>query len=96
MIFFQKKPKPPRAFDIPRGAFTYDSAGRILVGSVPMAWLEEFGPVLVKALREAFTGAEEKGLTLSEIALHYAGARIIARDLRGGGIVYVMPPATKP
>lgn len=80
-----------RAFDIPQGAFTYDSAGSILVGSVPMAWLDEFGPYLVKTFRKAFAAAEEKGLPLTEIALHYGGARLTAKDLRGGGIIYIFP-----
>ncbi len=90
MNFFRSRGEA-RAFDIPRGAFTYDSEGDILIGSVPTAWLEEFGPYLVKAFRKAFSSAEEKGLPLTEIALHYGGARLTAKDLRGGGIVYVFP-----
>lgn len=94
MKFFGQS-RVKRSFDIPRGAFTYDSAGGILVGSVPQAWMEEFGPMLVKTLRKAFGVAAEKGLILNEIALYYAGVRIVARDLRGGGIVYLLPLAAK-
>ncbi len=96
MKLFARRSGPARSFDIPQGAFTYDSAGGIVVGSVPTDWLEAYGPQLVSVFRKAFTSAEQKGLPLAEIALHYAGARITARDLRGGGIVYVFPVRKQP
>lgn len=96
MRIFTRKHGPARTFDIPQGAFTYDSEGRILVGTLPIAWLESFGPALVKAFRRSFASAEEKGFPLHEIALHYGGARITAKDLRGGAIVFVSPKRKQP
>ena len=39
----------------------------------------------------AFRKAKQAQMPLSEIIIHYAALKLLARELRGGAIVFVMP-----
>ena len=81
---------PPLA-RLPDGCFTLDRTGRVLVGtvpsSVPAAVVREIGRHVLDTFREA----QAAQLSLAELVVHYGSLKIVARELRGGAIVFLSP-----
>jgi len=76
---------------LPAGSFTVDKAGKIMTSTLPQAFpverLREIGdPVLA-----AFRGAERAQMPMTEIIINYSAIKILARELRGGAMVFLMP-----
>ena len=86
---FEQTAKSP--LTIPTGCFSLDAEGavvaRTLPGSFPDQVIEEIGSHVLATFREA----QNTGLGLTEISVHYASLRITARDLHGGAIVFLNP-----
>ena len=82
------KPAPPLA-RLPSGCFTMDRSGAVVVGTVsssfPAATVEEIGRHVLDTFREAQTAQ----LPLSELVVHYGSLKIVARELRGGALVFL-------
>ena len=81
----------PSLARLPNGCFTLDRTGRVLVGTVsssfPAATLREIGRNVLATFREA----QAAQLPLAELVVHYGSLKIVARDLRGGAIVFLSP-----
>ena len=76
---------------LPAGSFTVDKAGKIMTSTLPQSFpaerLKEIGdPVLA-----AFRGAERAQMPMTEIIINYSALKILARELRGGAMVFLMP-----
>ena len=76
---------------LPDGCFTLDRTGRVLVGTVPSSFpaatVQEIGRHVLDTFREA----QAAQLPLAELIVHYGSLRIVARELRGGAIVFLSP-----
>jgi hypothetical protein len=77
--------------ELPSGSFTIDREGHILTSTLPQSFpleiLREIGaPVLA-----AFQSARHAQLPLAEIIIQYPALNIMARDLAGGALVFLMP-----
>ena len=87
--FFKSPALTPARF--PRGSFTVDSAGRIVVSTLPRdlytSQMNEISQLVLVTLRSA----REFGVPLAEITVNFAGLRIRARDLAGGAIIFLTP-----
>jgi hypothetical protein len=81
---------------LPRGSFTVDREGRILVSTLPQAFpAERAGEIAARALA-AFRSAQAAQLPLSEIVVRYPSLKITARELRGGAIIFLVPQTLAP
>lgn len=76
---------------LPSGSFTIDREGRILTSTLgrtfPAATMHTIGQQVL----EAFRTADEAQLPLGEITVHYSALKLLARELRGGAIIFMMP-----
>ncbi len=76
---------------LPSGSFTIDREGRILTSTLgrtfPAATMQEIGEQVI----DAFRAAHEAQLPLGEITVHYSALKLLARELRGGAIIFMMP-----
>ncbi|MCU0785195.1 MAG: hypothetical protein MUF81_14330 [Verrucomicrobia bacterium] len=81
---------PPLA-RLPNGCFTLDRTGRVLVGTVsssfPAGTMRQIGRHVLDTFREA----QAAQLPLAELVVHYGSLKIVARELRGGAIVFLSP-----
>jgi len=88
---FSKPAQQPA--DLPSGTFTVDRTGRIIIatlpGSFPRDLVSDIGQRVVKAFQEA----EVAQLPLNELIIQYSCLKIVARELRGGAIVFLTPQA---
>jgi hypothetical protein len=83
----------PRA---PKGAFTVDATGRVVMSTLPAAVAERVQPPLAGAIVAAFREAHAAQMSLTELNFNFPGLRVTARELRGGAIVFLTPVADGP
>jgi len=92
---FFSKPAPPLT-RLPSGCFSMDRAGNVLVATVsssfPAATVQEIGRHVLATFREA----QLAQLPLAELVVHYGSLKIIARELRGGALVFLTPATPSP
>lgn len=85
------KPVPSSLSRLPTGSFTLDREGEIIVSTVsstfPALTVKDIGRRVLDTFREA----QEAHLPLAELVVHFGGFKIVARELRGGAIVYLSP-----
>lgn len=76
---------------LPAGSFTVDKAGKIMTSTLPQSFpserLREIGDLVLAAFR----GAERAQMPMTEIIVNYSALKILARELRGGAMVFLMP-----
>jgi hypothetical protein len=76
---------------LPSGSFTLDQDGRIMTSTLPQtfptAHMREIGKQVLQSFREA----RKAQMPLAELIIHYATLKVLARELRGGAIIFIMP-----
>ena len=85
---------PIEAGRMPSGCFAIHRDGGIVCSTLPL-WFpvsgaEEIGRTVIEAFRLAI----EMNSPLTDLAIHYSGLTITARDLRGGALIFLIPNAT--
>jgi hypothetical protein len=87
--FFSKS--APKLVALPRGSFTVDRQGRILISTLPQL----FPTAIVKDISEqvlaAFRAAQAAKSPLTELIIRYPTLKLTARELRGGAIIFLVP-----
>ena len=87
--YFRKS--APALRRLPAGTFTVDREGRVVISTLsstfPAELVRDLGQNVVAAFREA----QRAELPLSELIIRCSSLRIIARELRGGAIVFLTP-----
>jgi len=80
-----------RLIRLPSGSFTLDADGKIMTSTLPQSFPEkrmlEIGQQVLTALR----AARQAQLPLSELIINYSALKLLARELRGGAIIFLMP-----
>lgn len=86
---FSRTTAPP--LRLPSGSFTVDREGAIIVSTLPsdfpQQWVREIG----RHVRETLQEAHAAQLPLNELIIHFGGLKIVARELRGGALVFLSP-----
>jgi hypothetical protein len=82
------RPAPPLA-RLPNGCFTLDRTGRVLVGTVPSSFPADTVRQIGRQVLDTFREAQAAQLPLAELVVHYGSLKIVARELRGGAIVFL-------
>ena len=79
---------------LPSGCFAVHREGGIICSTLPhwfpVASTEEIGHAVIAAFRIA----SETNVTLNELSIRYSGLTILARDLRGGALIFLIPNET--
>ena len=78
---------------LPSGSFTMDREGKIMTSTLPQSFPEQFILEIGKQVLTCFRQADKAQIPLSEIVLTFSALKILARELRGGAIVFLMPQA---
>jgi hypothetical protein len=84
------KPEPTLV-RLPSGSFTVDRSGRTVVSTLPSSFPEALMNEISTHVRATFQEAQETRLQLNEIIIHYPSFKIIARELRGGALIFLVP-----
>lgn len=82
-----------RLVRLPSGSFTLDRTGRIMTSTLPQSFPESRIRDIGQQVLACFRAAEKAQMPLAEITIHYAALKVLARELRGGAMVFLMPQA---
>ena len=88
---FSRTQKPLRPERLPSGCFTVHRGGEVVGSTLPSDFsqktVQEIGRVVLSAMQHA----HEASLPLTDLYLHFSGLTIIARELRGGALIFLSP-----
>lgn len=87
--FFSKPAATP--LQLPAGTFTMDRSGQVLVATLPSSFPAELVHEIGRRVLTAFSEAKVAQLPLNELIIQYSSLKIVARELRGGAIVFLTP-----
>lgn len=87
------RPRSSPLVHLPTGSFTLDRDGRVMSSTLPLSFPQTHLTLIGQKVLAAFAAAKEAQMPLAELIISYAALRILARELRGGAIVYLMPQA---
>jgi len=88
---FIKKSKRTKLVRLPSGSFTLDRDGNVMTSTLPQGFPESQIDAVSKCVLSAFQTAKKAQMPLSELIINYSALRILARELRGGAIIFLMP-----
>lgn len=88
--FFSKTEKP-RLASLPSGSFTMDREGRIMTSTLPQAYPEDSLNEIGRAVLRTFHSARTANTPLTEVLIHFSSLKVLARELRGGAMIFLMP-----
>ena len=93
LSFLQKNGQHKLA-PIPKGSFTVDREGRIMMSTLPRSFPKELLPGIGKTILEIFRTAKEANAPLVEVFIRFGALKVQAREMRGGAIVFLVPQQT--
>jgi len=76
---------------LPSGSFTVDKAGNVMTSTLPQSFPAERLQDIATQVLAAFRSAERAQMPMAEVVVHYTALKILARELRGGAMVFLMP-----
>ena len=76
---------------LPSGSFTLDRDGKIMTSTLPRTYPEANLLEIGNRILEVFKSAKEAKMPLHEITVHYNALKLLARELRGGAIIFLRP-----
>lgn len=80
---------------LPSGSFTLDADGRILTSTLPQSFPESRMREIGQQVIASFKAAKLAQMPLSELVVHYSALKLLARELRGGAMIFLMPQTLK-
>jgi hypothetical protein len=83
--------KPLELQRLPSGSFSLHRGGGLAASTLPSTFSRATLLEIGTAVLDAFKRAQETGLPLGELNLHYSGLTIAARELRGGALIFLQP-----
>lgn len=76
---------------IPSGSYTVNSAGKIISSTIPSWVPAKFLSDITTRVISTFSAARENGFVLNEVVIKFPTIKIIAREMRCGFFINLMP-----
>jgi hypothetical protein len=76
---------------LPAGSFTLDREGRVMTSTLPQSFPAERLKEIGDRVLASFRAAKKAQMPLAEIVIYFSALKLLARELRGGAIVFLMP-----
>jgi hypothetical protein len=85
------KPAYPGLIHLPAGSFTLDRDGKIMTSTLPQSFPSDHLHAIGDHVLASFRSAKKAQTPLAEIVINYSALKLMARELRGGAIIFLMP-----
>ena len=85
------KSRPTGLVHLPAGSFTLDREGRVMTSTLPQSFPGEHLKEIGDQVLASFRSAKKAQMPLSELTIQYSALKLMARELRGGAIIFLMP-----
>jgi len=89
------KPANSGLVHLPAGSFTLNRDGSVMTSTLPQSFPSEHLKAIGEQVLASFRSASKAQIPLSEIVIHYSALKLLARELRGGAIIFLMPHSLK-
>lgn len=76
---------------LPAGSFTLDRDGRIMTSTLPQSFPSEHLRAIGDRVLASFKFAKKAQIPLTELIVQFSALKLLAKELRGGAIVFLMP-----
>jgi len=76
---------------LPSSSFTLDKDGGLMTSTLPQSFPRQTMLDIGQLVLASFRQARAAQMPLAELIVHYASLKVLARELRGGAIVFLMP-----
>ena len=88
---FFVKPAKPALVQLPTGSFTIDREGQVMTSTMPRSFPTAQLQAVGDHVLASFRAAKRAQMPLTELIVQYSALKLLARELRGGAIVFLMP-----
>jgi hypothetical protein len=85
------KPAKPSLLRPPSGSFTISANGTVMTSTLPRSFPVTDVRRVGEMVLIAFRSAEGAGIKLNELCFQYPKLKLVAREARGGAIVFLHP-----
>ena len=76
---------------LPAGSFTVNREGHVMTSTLPQSFPASDTREIARQVLASFHTAEKSQMPLAELIIYYAALKLLARELRGGAIIFIMP-----
>ena len=83
------KPRKTDLVEFPKGSFTVDGRGKVLTSTRPRKFVAQHVQAIASAVLAAQKSARQGNSPLTDLVISFAGLKLVARDMRGGAIVFL-------
>ena len=91
LSFFSRPADTSVLMRLPSGSFTVDKTGRVLVSTLASSFPEKLVSDIATQVLDTFRETANTQLALNEIVIHFPTLKIVARELRGGALIFLVP-----
>ena len=88
---FSRTLVPVSAERLPGGCFAIHRGGALVACTLPSSYPQKLIAEIARTVLEAFKSAAETNLPLTDLYVRYSGLNILARELRGGALIFLSP-----
>jgi hypothetical protein len=85
------EPRKAELIPMPSGSFTLDRDGQIMTSTLPRSFPQQHLKAIGEQVLATFRAAKRAQTPLGELIIYYGALKLLARELRGGAIVFLMP-----
>ena len=76
---------------LPAGSFMLDRNGRVMTSTLPQSFPSEHLKAIGDRVLASFRFAKKAQIPLTEIIVQFSALKLLAREMRGGAIIFLMP-----
>ncbi len=89
------KPAKPPLLQFPAGSFKINREGQVSISTLPRSFPPTHLQTIGKHILAGFRSADRAQIRLDEFLIQYGTLKLVARQLRGGAIIFLMPITSK-
>ena len=88
---FSRTSAPVSQDRLPGGCFAVHRGGGVISSTLPSSYPQKLVIEIAQAVLDAFKSAAETNLPLNDLHISYSGLHLLARELRGGALIFLNP-----
>ena len=88
---FSRADQPIAPERLPSGCFAVHRGGGLVSSTLPSSFSPKLLQEISKAVLDAFASAGDTQVGINELHVEYAGLTILAREMRGGALIFLQP-----
>src|SRR5215204_2761560 len=88
---FSREEQPLAPERLPSGCFVVHRGGVLVSSTLPSSFSAKLLQEITRVVLQAFKNTAETAIALNELHVEFSGLNILARELRGGALIFLQP-----